>query len=447
MTQPGNKEESGLGPHRSSRRQARKRARGKGFQTKSRQDFVNDPNRSSAHQGESMERNYLAMETTTSWQDHPGPSKNSPDYERPRRGDQTGYHAGAMMQTLPWQDHPGPYDNSPDGSWPDYGKPQGQTLAADVQSPSWQAHHGPFKNIPDRNGFQQGERIEQDGAVVEKTPCWQDHTGLSGTVLKESQENEAGQNAGAMMQRSAGQYYAWPNDDSPGDHSPHQGYQREYNSSAALQRRSLKTHSGPFEDNSAQRSSSHEKSWERAAQVCLPYPESIPRVRDQETHPTPVAPKKFQFFNPEWAPYPPAQDMAPATTHQIPRPSTRQKTAQEVIQAHLGMKKGRSRRQNSSNDIKDISQPVVEECGRGRPKVSIPRRQCYSESKPGFSFRNGIAPLEPVASTYENGHHDAAQEDKGIPTVCLPGKDSYEDQCPHSSGEFKANGVRRPGEL
>lgn len=456
MAQPGNKGYSELGPNGSSRRHKGKRTHGERFQTKPQQDFAKDPNGNWTHQEESMECNGMAIETVKSWQDHPGPSQDS---RRPPREDKSGYHAGAKVQTqtLPWQDHPGPYENSPDGSWPGYGELgygelKGYNLAAGLQTPSWQDHPGPFKNVPDKNRSHESERIEQNDLVFEKTPLWQDHIGSSETIPNGSrprQGNQTEQKAGAVLQKPSVQDHAWPYGNSPGRSSPHHRDQREHASSAALPRRSLQSHPRSFENNPAQRSPSHEKSWERAAPVCLPYHQWTQGVRDQETHPKLVAPKELQFFNPEWAPYPPAQETAPTTTHPIAHPSTRHKTAREAIQAHLGMKKGRKRGQNSSSKHTDAGQQVIEGHDRNRPKVFIPKRQCYNESKPGNTFPNRIPPLEPVTSTHENGHHDVAQEDKYIPTVCLPGKDCYGDQILHcsESGEFKANGARRPGEL
>lgn len=434
MAQHANKEDSELGPNGSSRRHKGQRTHGERFQTKSQQDFPKDPNRSWTHQEESMEYNGVAIETVKSWQDHSGPSEDS---RRPPRGDQS---AKVQTQTLPWQDHPGPYENSHDGSWPRYGEPKEHNLAAGLQTPSWQDHPGPFKNGPDRKRSHESDRIEQKNPVVEKTPLWQDHPGSSETIpngRRPRQENPSGQD------------HAWPYCISPGGNSPYHGDQSEHASSAALQRRSLQSHPESFENNPTRRSPSHEKSWEREAPVCLPYRQWTQRVRDQETLPTPVAPKELQFFNPKWAPHPPAQDTAPSMTHQIARPSTRHKTAREAIQAHLGMTKSRKRGQNSSSERTDAGPQVMGEHHRNRPKVFIPKRQCYSGSKPGNMFSNGIPPLEPVTSTHENGHHGAAQEDKDIPTVCLPGKDCYRDQildC-SESGEFKANGARRPGEL
>lgn len=441
MTQPGNKEDSELGPNGNSHRRPRKRTHRKKFQTKTREDFANNPNGSLARRGESMERSGIAIETATSWQNQSGPSETNPDYSRPRREDQAEYRveAKAQTQTLPWQDHPGPYGKIPDRSWPHYGEPKKRSPAAEVHMPSWQDHPGPFKNVPDRNRSNQNERKYQNSVVVEKMPRWQDHLGFSETVPSESlpyPENQAGQNPGAVMQRSGGQYDACPNGKGLGHNLPHLGDQRERTCGATLQRRPLKTHPAPFGEISTQRSSSHVKSWERAAQVCLPYRQWTPPVRDQEAHPTAVAPKELQFFNPMWAPYSPAQDTVTATTHQVQivSPSNRRKTAHEAIQAHLGITNGRSRRQNSSNERKETSQPVVEECGRKRPRVSIPRRQCYSESKPDTLFHNGIPSLEPVTSTYKNGHNSTGQEDNDIPTVCLPGKDCYGDQLPDYSG-------------
>lgn len=430
MAQPGNKGGSELDP--TGRLRSHQRTHPDRFQMKSWQDFANDPNGSWTHQGDSMERNGIAIEKATSWQDHPGPFENTPDGRWPRQEDQIRPQAGAKVQTLPWQNHPGPYDNSPDGSWSNYREPKGHNLSADVQTLSWQDHPGPFKNVPKRNQPNQSERIEQHSAVIEKTALWQDHPGSPETVPNGSgphQDNQAGENAGAVMQTS-GQDYAWP---SPVGNWPHPEDQRE-----------RATHPEPFEDNFT-----HAKFLEQAAPACLPYRQWTQRVRDQGTHPTPVAPKELQFFNPKWAPDPPAQNTAPTSTHESVHPSTKHKTAHEAIQAHLGITQGQGPGQNSSNGEEDASQPVVEEYERKTPKVSIPRRQCYSESNPGTFFRNGIPPLAPVASTYENGHHGAAQEDKDkdIPTVRLPGKDCYEDQFPDCcSGEFKANGARRPGE-
>ena len=460
MAQPGNKGDSELGPNGSSRRHKGKRTHGERFQTKSRQGFAKDPNGNWTHQEESMECNGLAIETVKSWQNHPGPSEDS---RRPPREHQSGYHAGAKVQTktLPWQDHPGPYENSSDRSWPGYGEPgygepgygesKGQYLAASLQTTSWQDHLGPLKNVPYKNRSHESKRIEQNDPVVEKKSLWQDHPGSSETIPNGSrprQENQTEQKAGAVLQKLSGQDHAWPYGNSPGGNSPHHGDRREHASSAALQMRSLISHPGSFENNPMPRSPSHEKSWERAAPVCLSYHQWTQRVRGQETNPTPVAPKELQFFNPKWAPYPPAQETAPTTTHQIAHPSTRHNTAREAIQAHLGMTKGRKRGQNSSSKHTDAGPQVMEGHDRNRPKVFIPKRQCYNESKPGNISPNEIAPLEPVTSTHENGHDGVAQEDKHIPTVCLPGKDCYGDQILHrsESGEFKANVARRPSE-
>lgn len=448
MAQPGNKGDSELGSNWSSRRHKGKRTHGERFQTKSRQDFAKDPYGNWTHQEESMECNGPAIGKVKSWQNHPGPSEDS---RRPPREDQSGYHAGAKVQakTLPWQDHPGPYEHSSDRSLPGhgepgYGEPKGRNLAASLQTTSWQDHSGLFKNVPYQNRSNERERIEQNDPVVEKRPLWQDHPGPFETIPDESrprQENQTEKKIGAVLQKPSRQDQAWPYVNSPGGNSPHHEDQTEHASSAALNRRSLQSHSGPLENNPTPRSPSHEKSWERAAPVCLSYHQWTQRAEGQETHPTPVAPKELQFFNPKWAPYFPAQETASTTTHQIAHPSTRHKTAREAIHSHLGMTKGRKCGKNSSSKHTDAGQQVMKGHDRNRPKVFIPKRQCYNESKPGNISPNEIPPLEPETSTHENGHHGVAQEDEYIPTVCLPGKGCYEDQILHrpESGELKAN--------
>lgn len=435
MTRPRNKEHSKFGPDGSSRRRTRKRNRGERLQAESLQECANGHDGSWTHQEERVEPASVVIESRTSWQDPRGPSGTSAEGSRPRRGNQTGHHAGASLQMLPWQDHPGPYDNTTDGTWPDYGEPRGHDFAAGAQKLSWQDHPGPFENVPDRNLSQQREKIGQNRAVVEKTPLWQDHPGSSETVLngrRLHQDNHAGQSVGAAVQPPSWEDHSWHNDKKTGEHVPKQRDQRERFNSAKL---SLQTSPSSFDDNFTQISSSHEKSCETGASVCQ-------HVRDQETHPTPVALKKTHFFNPDWAPHPLAQDSAPVSAHKIVNPSARYKTAHEAIQAHLGITKCHRRGRNSRNEEKDAVHAVKGEHDRRRPKVIIPKRQCYNESKPGNLFPNGIPPLGPVASSFEYIHHGAVQENKDTPTVCLPDKDCYEEKFLDCSGEVKANGAQ-----
>lgn len=442
MTGPRNREHSEFGPNGSSRRRPGKRNHGERLQAKSQQECANGHDGGWTHQEERVERVGVVIETRTSWQDPRRPSETSAESSRPRRGNQAGLHAEARVQLLPWQDHPGPYDNTTDGTWSDYGDPKGHDFAAGAQRLSWQDHPGPFENIPDRNLSQQRERIGQNRAVAEKTPLWQDHPGSSETVpngRRHHQENRARQIVGAAVQPASWENHSWPNDKRTGEHVRKQRDQRERSNSAGL---SLQTSPSSFEDKFTQSSSSHEKSCETGASVCLPDRKWAQHVRDQETHQTPVALKKLQFFNPDWAPHPPAQDSAPISAHKIVNPSARHKTAHEVIQAHLGITKCHRRGRNSRNEEKDAAHAVTGEHDRRRPKVTIPKRQCYNESKPGDLFPNGIPPLEPVASSFEYSHHGAVLEDKDTPTVCLPGKDCYGEKFPDCSGEAKANGAQ-----
>lgn len=435
MTRPSNKEHSEFGPNGSSGRRTGKRNHGERLQAKSRQECADGHDGSWTHQEEPVERDGVVIETRASWQDPRGPSETSAEGSRPRRGNQTGHHAGARVQMLPWQDHPGPYDNTIDGTGSDYGEPRGHDFAAGAQKLSWQDHPGLFENVPDRNLSQQREKIGQNRAVVAKTPMWQDHPGSFETVpngRRPHQDNHAGQSVGAAVQPPSWEDYSWPNDKRTGEHVPKQRDQRERFHSAGL---SLQTSPSSFHDNFTQSSSSHEKSCETGASVCQ-------HVRDQETHPTPVAIKKLQFFNPNWAPHPPAQDSAPVSAHKIVNPSARHKTAHEAIQAHLGITKCHRRGRNSRNEEKDAVHAVTGEHDRRRPKVLIPKRQCYNESKPGDLFPNGIPSLKPVASSFEYSHHGAVQGDKNTPTVCLPGKDCYGKKFLDCSGEVKANGAQ-----
>lgn len=437
MTRPRNKKHSEFGPIGRSRRCTGQRNHGEPIQPNSRQGCANDPDGSWTHQEERVERTGLAIETMTSWRDPRGPSETSVEDSRHHRGNQPGY-AGARVQMLPWQDNPGPYDNTTDGTRSHYGERRGHDFAAGVQKLSWQDHSGPFENVLDRNLSQQRERIEQNRSVAEKTPLWQDHLGPSATVSNRRrpyQDNQVTQNAGAAVQPPSWEDHLWPNDNSPDENVPTQRDQRERVNSAAL---SLQTSPGSSDYNFTQRSPPHDKSCETEASVCLPYRKWTHHVRDQETHPTPVAPKKLLFFNPEWAPDPPAQDPTPVLTPQIVHSTTRHKTAHEAIQAHLGITKGHRREQNSQNKGKDTVHAVAEEHDRKRFKVLIPKRQCYSEWKPVTLFPGGISPLEPVASSFEYCYHGPVQRGKGIPTVCLPRNDCYGELL-GCTGEIKAN--------
>lgn len=437
MTWPGNKEHYEFGPNWSSRRCTGQNYHGGRIQAKSRQECADDPDKSWTHREERVKLTGVAIETGITRQDPRGPSETSTEGSRPRRGNQTGHRAGARVQMLPWQDHPGPYDNTIDESWSHYVEPRGYDFGAGVQKLSWQDHPGPFENVPDKDRPQHRERIEQNREVVEKTPLWQDHPVSSETVpsgRRPLQDNQAGKSAGAAVQPPSLEDHSWPNDNSPGENVPKQRDQKERVNSVLL---SLQTSPDSFDYDFMQGSSSHEKSCETGATVCLPYRKWTQRARDQVTHPTPVAPKKLQFYNPNWAPHPPAQDSAPVPAHQIVHPNTRHKTAHEVMQAHLGMTKGHRRGQISRNEEKDAVHAVAEEHDRKRPKVFMPRRQCYSELKPDTLFPNEIPPLEPVAFSFEYSHHGRGQEDRDIPTVCLPGKDCYGEQFLGLSGEVK----------
>lgn len=437
MTLPRNKEHSEFGPNGSSRRRIRQLNHGERHQATSRQECANGHDESWTHQEEErVERADVVIGTRISWQDPRGPSETSAEGSRPRRGNQTVHHAGARVQMLPWQDHPGPYDNTTDGTCSDYGEPRGHNFfAAGAQNLSWQDHPGPLENVPDRTLSQQRERIGQNRAVVEKTPLWQDRRGSSESVpngWRPHQDNHVGQSVGAAVPPPSWEDHSWPNDKRTVEHVPKQRDQRERFNSAGL---SLQTSPSSFHDNCTQSSSPHEKSCETGASVCQ-------HVRDQETHSTPVAPKKLQFFNPNWAPHPPAQDSAPVSAHKIVNLSARHKTAHEAIQAHLGITKCHRRERNSRNEEKDAVHAVTGEHDRRRPKVIIPKRQCYNESKPGDLFPNEIPPLEPMASSFEYSHHGAVKEHKDNPTVCLPGKDCYGEKFPNCSGEVKANGAQ-----
>lgn len=442
MTRRGKKKHSEFGPNAGSRRCTGNCNHGERIQAKSRQERANDPDGSWTHMEERVERTGVGIETRTTWQDPPGPSETSVEGSQPDRGNQTGHHAGARVQMLPWENHPRPNDKTTDGSWSHYGEPRGHAFAAGVQKVSWQDHLGSFENVPDKTRSQQGERIEQNHAVVEKTPLWQDHPVSSETVPNRGrphQDNQAGKIAGAAVQLPSWEDHSWPINNSPGENVPKQRDQREFIGSAAL---SLQTSPGSFGYNFTQSSSSHEKIRETGVSVCLPYSKWTQHGQDQETLPTPVAPNKFQFFNPDWAPHPPAEDSAPVPAHQIVHRNTRHKTAHEAIQAHLGITKGHRRGKYSRNEGKDAVHAVAEEIVRKRPKVFIPRRQCYSKSKPGTLFPNRIPPLEPVASSFEYSHHVMAQEDKDILTVCLPGKDCYGEQFLNCSGKINTNGAQ-----
>lgn len=439
MTRPRNKEHSEFGPDGRSGRRTGQSNNGDRNQAKSRQECANDTDGSWTHQEERVERTVVAIKTRTSRQDPRGPSETSAEGSRARRGNQTGHHAGAGVHILSWQDHSGPYDNTTDGTWPHYGESRRHDFASEIQKLSWQDHPGPFENVPDKNISQPGEGREQSSAVVEKTPLWQDHLGSSETVQngrRPHQDKQAGQIAGAAVQPLSWEDHSWPSDNIPSENVPKQRDRRERVSSAALP---LKTSSGSFDYNFTQRSSLRRNYRETGASVCLPNRKWTQHVRDQETHPTPVASKKFQFFNPNWAPHPPAQGSAPLPAHQIVHPSTRHKTAHEAIQAHLGIVKGHRRGQNSRNEGKDAVHAVTEGHNRKRPKVIIPKRQCYGESKPSTMFSNRIQPLEPVVSSFEYSHHGVLQVEMDIPTVCLPSKDCYGEQFLDFSGEIKAN--------
>lgn len=448
MTGPRNRPHSEFGSNGSSRRRTGKRNHGERLHARLQQDCANGHDGSWTRQEERVERAGVLIETRTSCQDPRGPSETSAESSRPYRGNQTGHHAGARMQMLPpWQDHPGPYGTTTDGTWSDYGDPRGHDFAAGARKLSWQDHPGPFEILPDRNLSQQRERIGQNRAVVEKTPLWQDHPGSSGTIpnsRRPHQENHAGQSVGAAAQPASWDDSSWPNHKRTGEHVPKQQDQRERFNSAGL---SLHISPSSFDDKVTQSSSSHEKPCDTGASVCLPDRKWAQHARDQETHQTAVALKKLQFFNPDWAPHPPAQDSTPFSAHKIVNPSARHKTAHEVIQAHLGITKCHRRGRNSRNEEKDAVHPVTGEQYRRRPKVIIPKRQCYNEPKAGDLFPNGIPPSEPVASSFEYSHHGAAQEDKDTPTVCLPGKDCYGEKFLDCSGEVRANGAQQPDGL
>lgn len=462
MTQPWNKEHSECGLNGNSRRHRRKRNHGERLQTKSEHRNADGHDGSLAHQEERMERVSVLIETRTSWQDPRGPCETSTKGSRPRRGNQTGHHTGARVQMLPWQGHPGPYDNTTDGTWSDYGDPRRRDFAAGAQKLSWQDHPGPFENVPDRNLSQQRERIGQNCAVVEKTPLWHDEPRSSETApkgMRPHQYNHAGQIVRAAEQPASWEDYSWPNDKRSGEHVPKPRDQKKRSNRVGL---SLQTSPSCFGDNFTQSCSSHENSYETGASVRLPYHTWAQQVPDEALHPTPGALKKLQFFNPLWAPHPPAQVSAPedsapenlapeisasVLTHKILKHSARHRTAHEIIQAHLGIKKCHRRGRNSRNDEKVTIHAVTGEHDRTRPKVIIPKRHCYKESRPSDLSPNEISPLEPLASSFVYSQHGAVQEDKKTPTVCLPGKDRYGEKSLDCSGEFKANGAQEPDGL
>lgn len=426
MTGSRNRDHSEFGSNGSSRRRTGKRNHGERLPKKSQQEYANGHDGSWTHQEERVGPAGVVIETRTSCQDPRTPSETSAESSWPRRGNQTGHHAEARVQMLPWQDHPGPYDNTTYGTGLDYGDPRGHNFAAGAQKLSWQDHPGPFENVPDRNMSQQRDRIGQNRAVVEKTALWQDHPGSSETVpngRRPHQENRAGKKVGAAVQPASWEDHSWPNYKRTGEHVRKQRDQRERSNSARLP---LQTSPSSFDDKFTQSSSSNEKSCETGASVCLPDRKWAQHVRDQESHQAPVAVKKLQFFNPDWAPHPLAQDSAPVSAHKILNPCARHKTAHEVIEAHLGIKKCHRRGRNSRNEENGVVHVVTGEHDRRRPKVTIPKRQCYyNRSKPGDSFPTEIPALEPVASSFEYSRHGAVQENKDTPTVCLPGKDCY----------------------
>lgn len=507
MTQPWNKEHSEFDPNGSSRRHRRKHNHGERLQAKSWQERADGHDGSWTHQEERVERAGGLIETRTSWQDPRVPSKTSAEGSRPRRGNQTGHHAGARVQMLPWQGHPGPYDNTTDGTWSDYGDPRVHDFAVTAQKLSWQDYPGPFKYVPDRNLSQQRERIGQNCAVVEKTQLWPDHLRSSETVpngMRSLQDIYAGQSVGAAVQPGSRDDHSWPNDKRSGKHVPKPRDQKERSNSAGL---SLQTSPISFGDNFTQSCSSHEKSYETGASVRLPYHTWAQQAPDEDLRATPVALKKLLFFNPLWAPHPSAQvsapedsapedaapedaapedlapegsapedsapedlapehtapedsasedtapedtapeKTAPVLTHKIVKPSARHRTAHEIIQAHLGIKKCHRRAPNSRNEEKDAVLVVPGEHNRRMTKVVIPKRQCYKESKAGDLSPNKISPLKPVVSSFEYSQHDAVQEDWNTPTVCLPSKDRYGEKSLYCSGEVKANGSQEPDGL
>lgn len=477
MTQPWNKEDSKFGLNGSSRRHRRNRNHGERLQTKSQQESADGHDGSLTHQEERVERASVLIETRTSWQDPRGPCETSTKGSRPRQGNQTGHHTGARAQMLTWQGHPGPYDNTTDGTWSDHGDPRGHDFAAGAQKLSWQDHPGPFDYVPDRNLSQQRERIGQNCAVVEKTPLWQDQPRSSETApngMRPHQDNHAGQSVGAAEQPASWEDHSWPNDKRSGEHVPKPRDQMERSNSAGL---SLQTSPSYYGDNFTQSCSSHENSYETGASIRLPYHTWAQQVPDEDLRPTPVALKKLQFFNPLWAPHPPAQVSAPedsapkdsapkdsapkdsvpedtapeysapVLTYKIVKHSDRHRTAHEIIRAHLGITKCHRRGLNRRNEEKDGIHAVTREHDRTRPKVIIPKRQCYKESKPGDLSPNQIPPLEPVASSFVYMQYGAVQEDKNTPTVCLPGKDRYGEKSLDYSGEIKANGAQEPDGL